>query len=76
MNKDQRRHQAMQIRQNKRDEMLAKKRHLGGWENAPFLVCILPLQKDVDGVQVLSLISKCDPEAIIDKSPTGVTHVT
>lgn len=37
LNRDQRRHQAMQIRQNKRDEILSKKRAIGGASNAPFL---------------------------------------
>lgn len=41
LNRDQRRHQAMQIRQNKRDEILSKKRSIGGASNAPFLGVLL-----------------------------------
>lgn len=37
LNREQRRNQAMQIRQNKRDEILSKKRAIGGASNAPFL---------------------------------------
>lgn len=37
LGKQQRRHQAVQIRQRKRDEVLSKKRMLGGLDAAPFL---------------------------------------
>lgn len=37
LNREQRRHQTVQLRKNKRDEVLAKKRSLGGLNQAPFL---------------------------------------
>ncbi|KAF2880196.1 hypothetical protein ILUMI_25997 [Ignelater luminosus] len=75
LNKEQRRNQASQIRQNKRDEVLSKKRSLGGLNSAPFLVCILPLNKQIDPNGVLNFLTLCDEEAIVNKSSTGVTHI-
>ncbi|KAL3283543.1 hypothetical protein HHI36_006682 [Cryptolaemus montrouzieri] len=75
LGKDQRRHQAVQIRKNKREEVLNKKRQIGGLDIAPFLVCILPLNQEHDPNTVLNLFSQCDPEAVVNKSPQGTTHV-
>ncbi|KAJ3654814.1 hypothetical protein Zmor_013973 [Zophobas morio] len=75
LNREERRHQALQIRQNKRTEVLNKKRSLGGLDHAPFLVCLLPLNKAIDANEVLERLIKCDSEAVVNKSPTGVTHI-
>lgn len=76
LNKDQRRHQANQLRQNKRDEILNKKRSLGGSNNAPFLVCILPLHQQIDPLTALSILTSSDEEAVVNKSPSGVVHIS
>lgn len=65
-----------QIRKNKRDEILAKKRLLGGTSTAPFLVCILPLHGHIDAQSALAVLSAADDEAIVDKSLAGVTYIT
>lgn len=65
----------MQIRQNKRDEVLAKKRSLGGMEFAPFLICVVPLNKDIDPNTALTLLCQCDEEAIVSRTTTGVTNI-
>lgn len=75
LNKLQRRNQALQIRQNKRDEVLAKKRSLGGLDSAPFLVCIVPLHKLIDANTALSILTQCDEEIVCNKSTAGVTHL-
>lgn len=75
LNKDQRRHQALQIRQNKRDEILNKKRALGSANYAPFLVCVLPLHQQMDANTALSILTYCEEEADVIKSSSGVTHV-
>ncbi|KRT79115.1 hypothetical protein AMK59_8569, partial [Oryctes borbonicus] len=72
----QRRHQAVQIRRNKRDDVLSKKRSLGGLAAAPFLVCVLPLNQDFDPASVILKLTKCDPEAIVNMSPSGVIHIS
>lgn len=73
--RDQRRNQANQIRKNKRDEVFAKKRALGGQSTAPFLVCLLPLHADVDPRSALTIFETCDPSAVVHRSPSGVTHI-
>ncbi|XP_018333925.1 pre-rRNA-processing protein TSR1 homolog [Agrilus planipennis] len=76
LNKEQRRHQTQQIRRNKRNEILAKKRQLGIYSQAPFLVCVIPLNKQLDLTTALLLLNNCDEENIINKSPSGITHLS
>lgn len=73
--RDQRRNQANQLRKNKRDEVHAKKRSLGGQSTAPFLVCLLPLHADVDPRSALTIFEACDPSAVVHRSLSGVTHI-
>ncbi|XP_044750830.1 pre-rRNA-processing protein TSR1 homolog [Coccinella septempunctata] len=75
LGKIQRRNQASQIRRNKREEVLDKKRKIGGLETNPFLVYILPLNRDMDPGTVMNLLMQCDPDAIINRSPQGVIHM-
>ncbi|XP_031632589.1 pre-rRNA-processing protein TSR1 homolog [Contarinia nasturtii] len=76
MTKEQRRHQAHQIRKNKRDEVMDKKRSLGGSSFAPFLIALIPLNEQIDPQSALSILKVCDPDAIVSTSPTGTTHIT
>ncbi|CAH2015899.1 unnamed protein product [Acanthoscelides obtectus] len=76
LNKDQRRNQAIQLRKKKRDELLAKKRSLGGTDYAPFLVCIIPLSKDIYPDTAMAILEQCDEEAVVSKSPLGSTHIS
>lgn len=55
---------------------MAKKRSLGGNDTAPFLVCILPLNEQVDARSALSILENCDPTIVVARSPSGVTHLT
>lgn len=77
--KEQRRNQSNQIRRNKRDEVLEKKRQLGSVSGiaAPFLVCILPLHSQIDPNSALSILENCDEQAIVNKSEaSGITYIT
>lgn len=76
MRRDQRRNQANQIRKNKRVDAMSKKRALGGNSTAPFLVCILPLNTQIDPNSALYMLEHCDPEAVVHKSESGVTHIS
>lgn len=76
LGKDARRHQSSQIRKNKREEVLQQKRNLGGSHSAPILVCIIPLQEDLDTQNILSVLTKADETAIVTNSPTGTTHLS
>lgn len=75
LNRDQRRHQALQLRQRKRDEILTKKRSLGGLEYAPFLVCVLPLSKQFDPTTAVNILTQCDEEIVVNRTQTGVAHI-
>lgn len=75
LNRDERRNQAVQIRKCKRNEVLSKKRSLGGLAHAPFLVALVPLNQQGDSNEVLKCLTGCDSEAVVSKSPTGVTHI-
>ncbi|KOC67732.1 Pre-rRNA-processing protein TSR1 like protein [Habropoda laboriosa] len=74
LSKDARRNQSSQIRKRKREEVLQQKRNLGGSHFAPILVCIIPLQEDVDVENVLSILTKAVETANITNSPCGTTH--
>lgn len=78
MRKEQRRHQANQVRHNKRLEVMAKKRSVGGIQSdvAPFLVCLLPLNEQLDPLSALEILKTCDPDIVIKQSASGATHVT
>lgn len=75
LGKEARRHQSSQIRKNKREEILQQKRSLGGSHSAPFLLCIIPLQEDLDMQNVLSIITKADETATVTNGPCGTTHI-
>ncbi|CAH2236184.1 pre-rRNA-processing protein TSR1 homolog [Pararge aegeria] len=75
LKKEERRHQALQIRKNKRDEVLAKKRGLGGNRNPPFLVCLVPLNAQLDVQSALVILKTCSEGAIVSQSPNGILHV-
>ncbi|CAK9816097.1 Pre-rRNA-processing protein TSR1 homolog [Anthophora plagiata] len=74
LSKEARRHQSSQIRKNKREEVLQRKRNLGGSYSAPILVCVIPLQEDVDVENVLSILTIADGTTNITNSPCGTTH--
>ncbi|XP_013411658.1 pre-rRNA-processing protein TSR1 homolog [Lingula anatina] len=74
--KSDRRNQALQLRKNKRDEVLAKKRSRGSAGSPPHLVLILPLCNGVYGNDVLELIKTCDDTAVVNTSDLGVIHIS
>lgn len=69
--------QAEQIRRNKRDEAMDKKRKLGGFsgKSAPFLTCFVALHQDIDINSALAIIESCDEEAVVDKSNPNITYL-
>ncbi|XP_043462777.1 pre-rRNA-processing protein TSR1 homolog [Leptopilina heterotoma] len=76
LGKEARRHQAQQIRQNKRDEILKAKRRFGSFEAPPILVTIVPLQKDLNIENVKTLFKNVDESANINFSPCGALHIS
>lgn len=75
LGREDRRHQANQIRKNKRQEAMALKRTLGGATTAPFLTCILPLHANVDANSALAIIEGCDEEATVQKLANGMRYI-
>ncbi|XP_033320128.1 pre-rRNA-processing protein TSR1 homolog [Bombus bifarius] len=76
LGKSARRLQSSQIRKNKREEVLQQKRNFGGSHSAPILICIIPLQEDLDIDNILSIITKADESANITNSPCGTIHLS
>ncbi|XP_078043045.1 tsr1 ribosome assembly factor [Augochlora pura] len=76
LGKEARRHQLLQIRKKKREDVLQQKRNLGGSYSAPILVCIIPLQQHVDLEATLCILTKADENAIVNTSPCGTVHIS
>ncbi|KAI5644034.1 hypothetical protein NE865_03945 [Phthorimaea operculella] len=75
LKKDERRHQALQLRKNKREECLAKKRALGGTRNPPFLVCVVPLNAQLDVGSALAILKTCTEGIVVSQSDRGIIHL-
>lgn len=77
MKRDERRLQASQIRKNKREEAMDKKRKLGGFSglSAPFLTCFVALHENIDINSAFATIEACDEEMKVDKSNPSVTYL-
>lgn len=52
-----------------------QKRNLGGSHSAPILICIIPLQSDINVQTIMSVITSIDETANIATSPCGITHI-
>ncbi|CAB3242948.1 unnamed protein product [Arctia plantaginis] len=76
LKKDERRHQALQIRKNKREEVLSKKRALGGTRNPPFLVCVVPLNAQLDVQSALTILKTCSEGTVVTQAPNGMLHLS
>lgn len=76
LRKEERRHQSLQIRRNKREEVFAKKRALGGSRNPPFLTCIVPLNIQLDTNTALGILLSCSEGSVVTKSENGISHVS
>ncbi|KAG7299885.1 hypothetical protein JYU34_016905 [Plutella xylostella] len=75
LKKEERRHQALQIRKNKREEVIATKRAVGGCRSPPFLVCVVALNARLDVQSAISILTTCSENANVSKSPNGVVHI-
>lgn len=74
LGKEDRRHQLQQIRANKREEVLKKKRGFGGSQNPPILIAIVPLQENGTPEKIVELLRQADKEAITTDSSCA-THI-
>ncbi|XP_055596062.1 pre-rRNA-processing protein TSR1 homolog [Uranotaenia lowii] len=75
LGREERRHQANQIRKNKRQEAIALKRAIGGATAAPFLTCVVPLHANVDPNSALAIIEGCDEEIALQKASDRIRYM-
>lgn len=75
LGKEQRRHQALQLRRLKRDEVLSQKRGLGGFNTPPFLTCIIPLNIQLGSKAAIDMIRSCHDDNVVTTSEGGVMHI-
>ncbi|XP_043497043.1 pre-rRNA-processing protein TSR1 homolog isoform X1 [Polistes fuscatus] len=76
LNRDARRHQSLQLRKKKMEEMLAEKRKLGkGSDSAPVLICIIPLQENLELQNIVDKLKTADDTINSYISPCGTLHM-
>ncbi|XP_071810013.1 pre-rRNA-processing protein TSR1 homolog isoform X1 [Asterias amurensis] len=72
ISKVNRRHQAVQRRQTKREETLARKRNVGGKDTPPHLVAVIGLHPDCDAKGLVEKLQSCDESAIQSVNSNGI----
>ena len=75
MKREERRRKATQIRNQKREEVVAKKRGMGGADNAPFLTAVIPLGESANVEGLLNYLKSCDEDAKIHTNGRQVLHI-
>lgn len=75
VSKQERINRMTQLRAKKRDEILEKKRQLGGTKSPPFLVAVVSLAFDVDTAKCLEIIKTCSENSDVVTSSEGVLHL-
>lgn len=76
LSRDARRHQSFQLRKKKREEIIAQKRNLGSSHSAPILICIIPLQEDLEVESIVSKLNSGDDIIDFQESPCGISHIS
>jgi pre-rRNA-processing protein TSR1 len=69
--KDQRKNRLFQIRKNKRDEIVNKKRCIGSLSGCPHICVIIPLASDVNSLDLVNQLIKSDSQAMSKITDTG-----
>lgn len=75
LKREERRRKANQIRTKKRDDVLTKKRSLGGSDNSPFLVAVVPLGECANSEHLLKLLKSCDSGSTVKVTQRNVLHI-
>ncbi|XP_020618797.1 pre-rRNA-processing protein TSR1 homolog [Orbicella faveolata] len=74
--KANRRHQAKQIRENRKEEVLEQRRKTGKQGSPPHLIAIIPLSSNCDAGQAVQLFSECDSDGLLYPSRNTTTLVS
>ncbi len=75
LKRDERRRKANQIRSKKREDVLAKKRAIGGNDSAPFLSAIIPLGESANIQKLLKQIKECDADAKVETTGCNILNI-
>ncbi len=75
LKRDERRRKANQIRSKKREDVLSKKRAIGGNDSAPFLSAIIPLGESANIQKLLNQIKECDADAKVEMTGFNVINI-
>lgn len=73
--KTNRKHQANQIRKQKKEEVLTKKRNRGSQSSAPTFVAVVPLCAGLD-LSFTKLLQTCDDTSVCRETEQGVCHIS
>lgn len=71
VSKNQRKNRMFQMRKNKRDEIINKKRCIGTLTGCPHIVSIIPLSSDVSCLDVMEVLNRCDSQAVTKITETS-----
>jgi len=74
--REERRKKANQLRTKKREEVIQKKRAIGGHDTAPFLTAIIPLGVSANIEGLLKQFKNCDPDSKIITTSRDVLHIS
>lgn len=74
LGRQERRHQATQVRMNKREQVNAVKKSLGYKNTAPFLTCIVALNRLIDSESALSILESYEGKTEMIKNGL-ITHI-
>ena len=69
--KDQRKNRLFQIRKNKREEIVNKKRCIGSLSGCPHICVIIPLASDVNSLDLINHLVKSDSQSTSRITDTG-----
>ena len=75
LKREERRRKANHIRSKKRDEVVSKKRALGGSDTAPFLTAVVPLGESANIEGLVKFLRTCDEEAKVLATSRDVIHI-
>ena len=71
VSRDQRKNRMFQMRKNKRDEIISKKRCIGTLTGCPNIISIIPLSADVSCLDVMEVINRCDSQSVTKITDTA-----
>ena len=75
LKREERRRKADQMRSKKREQVIAKKRLLGGTDTAPYLTAIIPLGQSANISSFLNHVKSCDEDAKVQVTGRDILHI-